>query len=108
MHLDSGIKVDLFVRGDGAFDVEEFRRALPTSLDAAASLQLPVKAPEDPILRKLWWYREGGEVSDQQWRDVLALLALNADVLDHEHIARWAREIGVSDLLERARERAGL
>lgn len=106
VHVESGFKVDFFVRGDTAFDHEEFRRALPTPLGDAPALTMPVKAPEDSILRKLEWYRAGGGASEQQWRDVLALLALNAGLLDDAHLDRWALELGVGDLLRRAREQA--
>lgn len=103
VHIATGVKVDLFVRGDSLFDREEFRRAVPTAMGDGSSLVVPVKAPEDTILRKLLWFRAGGETSDQQWRDVLALLALNAGVLDDAHLDRWASDLGLSELLARAR-----
>ena len=58
---------------------------------------------EDTILRKLEWFRRGGETSDRQWQDILSILAVTRGQLDEEHLDRWARELKVTDLLERAR-----
>jgi hypothetical protein len=44
----------------------------------------------------------GGEVSDRQWRDILGVLKTKAGELDLEYLHQWARELKVSDLLERA------
>ncbi|HLF74383.1 MAG TPA: hypothetical protein VI524_08560 [Anaerolineales bacterium] len=44
----------------------------------------------------------GGEVSDRQWRDVLGVLKTRQGDLDLDYLRRWANELKVSDLLERA------
>lgn len=59
-------------------------------------------SPEDTILSKLERYRLGGEASDRQWRDVLGVLKIRAKDLDLAYLRKWARELKVSDLLERA------
>ena len=52
----------------------------------------------------IWgWYREGGEVSERQWRDVLAVLSVNGAELDFEYMSTWATRLGITSLLERAR-----
>jgi hypothetical protein len=61
-----------------------------------------VISPEDLILAELEWYRMGGEVSKCQWEDVLGVLKVRASQLDMDCMHRWANEIGVADLLERA------
>jgi hypothetical protein len=103
VHLATTIKVDFFVRGPRPFDLEEFRRRRPIEIARGPLLVVPVKSIEDSVLRKLRWYRDGGEAASQQWRDVIALLALNAPTLDEPHLDFWAAELGVSDLLARAR-----
>ena len=57
---------------------------------------------EDIILSKLEWYRMGGGVSERQWRDVLGVLKVQGERLDHAYMQRMAAELGVADLLERA------
>ncbi len=54
------------------------------------------------VLAKLEWYRSGGEVSDRQWRDVVDVLKVQGDRLDHGYLRRWAEGLKVADLLERA------
>jgi hypothetical protein len=103
---DTGMKADCFVRGDAPFDLEEFARRRMRVINEAVGLEFPVKSPEDSVLRKLQWFRDGGGTSDQQWRDVLGVLAVNAGELDERYLDRWAAELSVSDLLARARDEA--
>lgn len=103
---DSGFKIDVFVRGSTPFDREEFARRTMLEVDSESGLRIPVKTPEDSILRKLLWYRDGGAVSEQQWRDVVGLLAANAGGLDLAYIDRWARILDLEELLARASREA--
>ncbi len=48
------------------------------------------------------WYRMAGEVSDRQWRDILGVMKTRADDLDRVYLRKWALELKVIDLLERA------
>jgi hypothetical protein len=98
--LPSVMKVDLFVRGGEPFDESELARR--TEVTIRDGRKLFVATPEDNLLRKLWWYRMGGEVSDRQWRDILGILRASAKALDREYAALWAPRLGVADLLERA------
>jgi hypothetical protein len=61
---------------------------------------------EDTILSKLEWYRMGGEVSNRQWRDVLGVLKTRAGELDLAYMQKWANELKVEDLLDRALKEA--
>jgi hypothetical protein len=44
----------------------------------------------------------GGETSERQWLDVQGVLKVQAEALDLAYMRKWAPEIGVADLLERA------
>ncbi|MBI5543461.1 MAG: hypothetical protein HY901_06200 [Deltaproteobacteria bacterium] len=102
--LPSAFKIDLFVRGGEPFDDSELsrRRLLPIRGEERAW----VATPEDNILRKLAWFRKGGEVSDRQWRDVLGILRLPGQTIDWGYLRRWSPRLGVEDLLQRAERQA--
>lgn len=61
-----------------------------------------VATPEETLLANLEWYRNGGEVSERQWRDVLGIMMVQGNKLDLAYLRQWAKELKVSDLLERA------
>jgi hypothetical protein len=45
----------------------------------------------------------GEEISDRQWGDVLGVLRVQGERLEHAYLDTWATPLGVADLLERAR-----
>ena len=75
--------------------------------DAPDAKVFEVTTAEDIVLRKLAWYRAGGLVSDQQWRDVLGVLRVQHGRLDLDYMRRWAPELQVDDLPTKAIEEAG-
>lgn len=107
IHLESMFKVDVFVAKGRAFDRQALARARPEALEnPPAARRYPVASPEDTVLAKLEWFRAGGEASDRQWADVVGLLRALGASLDHRHLERWSEELGLADLLERARREA--
>ena len=44
----------------------------------------------------------GQEVSDRQWRDVVGILLVQGEALDHDYLRRGAEPLDVADLLDRA------
>lgn len=52
-------------------------------------------APEDAILRKLWYYNEGR--SDKHLRDIAGILRLSGDRIDRADIEAWARKLGLEE-----------
>jgi len=104
IHYRSSYKFDIFpVTGDRYQQVQFGRRRYEiSSVFTGELLELAVSSPEDVILSKLRWYRQGGEVSEQQWNDVLGVIAAQRERLDLPYLGEWAQYLGVVDLLEQA------
>jgi hypothetical protein len=108
VHLETMLKVDVYVLSRRPYDVESFRRRRPVALERDVAPDLMMDTPEDTVLHKLEWYRIGHEVSERQWGDVIGVLKVQGTALDFAYMRRWAREIEVEDLLERALAEAGV
>lgn len=103
VHLETMVKVDVFVPEARPFAAQELNRARPQVLDPSEGAPPTfVKSAEDLVLRKLERYRAGGETSERQWADVLGVLNVQRGRLDRAYLAHWAAELGLADLLERA------
>ncbi|MSU35603.1 MAG: hypothetical protein EXS36_10915 [Pedosphaera sp.] len=108
IHLDTVVKVDIFVFKADAFGRSQFSRRTSKQLSLGDPTLIHVASPEDTILAKLQWYQNSGGVSDRQWNDVLGVLKVQGTALDRAYLGEWARELGLTDLLHRAIDDAGL
>jgi hypothetical protein len=109
IHLESMIKVDVFIFKLHPYNQAAFARARLEKLEEGESSRRHyLSSPEDVILNKLVWYRQGGCVSERQWNDVLGVLKVQQSSLDREYLRRWAEELNLVDLLSRALKDAGI
>lgn len=108
IHLDTMLKIDVFVSRDRPFDRRAFERSRPAPIEGLGETPLPVSSAEDIVLAKLEWYRRGDEVSERQWTDVMGVLQASGEALDLAYLEAGSGELGVSDLLQRALDEAGL
>jgi hypothetical protein len=106
INVTIGFKVDVFVQKERPFDRSFMDRRRPLELPYFPEQTIDVVTPEDIVLLKLEWFRIGGEVSDQQWKDVLGVLEAQAGKLDAAYLDHWASELKLTDLLTRARQQA--
>jgi len=103
IHLATMFKVDVFVLKDRPYDRTALGRTRQDSLTPEEpGAEVLLAAPEDIILNKLEWFRSGDEVSGRQWHDAVGVLKVQKDHLDRGYLARWAAELGLTDLLQRA------
>ena len=103
IHLDSAIKVDVFVLKRGAYPAQAIeRRRLENLGDADGAEPFYLSSPEDLALAKLDWYRLTDETSERQWTDVQGILKVQADRLDLAYLRHWAGILGLALLLDRA------
>jgi hypothetical protein len=71
-------------------------------LSADPRLALYFYTPEDILLQKLLWFRQGGETSDRQWRDIRGIVLAQGQALDAAYLEKQAPPAGIADLLHRA------
>jgi len=108
IHLETMIKIDVFIAKDQPYDSEAFARRQADTLDEEGSRKFYLSSPEDVVLNKLQWYQKGGSVSEQQWRDVLGVLKVQGDKLDLEYVKYWASRLNITELLSRSFDDAGM
>lgn len=104
-YLPMVTKIDIFGLGSAPYDEVEFARRRRVKVRASGE-ELWIKSPEDTILRKLLWYREGGHVSHKQWRDVVEVLRIRGPIIERAYLDLWAARLDLEALLSRARSEA--
>ena len=97
----SALKVDLFVVGEGLLDRMQLERRVRMNVPGARD-GIWVTAPEDQVLRKLDWFRQGASLSDRQWRDVVGILRVHGRSMDLEYLTATARAVGLREELAAA------
>jgi len=106
IHLETMLKIDVFVAGNDELVHEELGRARPHRVATEPQVELVLASAEDTVLQKLHWYRLGGEVSDRQWGDIIGVLTVRGPAIDRGYLQKWAAHLKVEDLLQRALKEA--
>jgi hypothetical protein len=103
IHLGTGWKFDLFPVQDDEYSLVQLARRSKREIRPSAedAVECAVSSAEDMILRKLEWYRLGGETSERQWADVRGICLATGSLLDTLHLRTWAPRLNVEHLLER-------
>jgi len=99
IHLETMIKIDVFILRNQPYDLKAFDRRQTDTLDEESARKFYLSSPEDVILSKLQWYNLGGRLSQQQLKDVLGVLKVQGDRLDLKYLKYWASKLNLSDLL---------
>ncbi len=94
IHPAPGLKLDIIIRQQTPFDDSRFARSRRVS--PAESFDASFAAPEDVIIKKMEYYREGG--SEKHLRDIAGILKISGDTVDREYIDEWARRLGLTDI----------
>lgn len=94
IHPASGLKIDVIVPANSSFNSSRFARA--TLVSAAPEYQACFASPEDAIIKKMEYYREGG--SEKHLRDITGVLKVSGDRIDRAYIAQWADQLGLTSI----------
>ncbi len=97
IHQTSQIKVDIELVKPTEFYDSELKRRKKVSI--TGDFQAFIASPEDIILKKLDFYREGG--SEKHLSDIRGILA-EADI-DREYLEAWVLKLGLSTQWQKAR-----
>ncbi len=91
IHPASGLKIDFMVLTPSEYD--RSRVARRRSLPALADRDVSFASPEDVIIKKMIYYREGE--SQKHLRDIGGVIRVQGTRLDRGYIADWATRLGV-------------
>jgi hypothetical protein len=94
IHFESGLKIDVIIPDDSEFNRSRLARGV--RLSGGADFQAWFTSPEDVIIKKLEFYREGG--SEKHLRDIAGVLKVLAERVDRGYITTWAVRLGLEDL----------
>jgi hypothetical protein len=97
IHNERIVKVDFVIRKGTLYRAAEFARRRCVQVDDQS---IWVVAPEDLLLSKLEWARDGG--SEVQLSDARNL-AESAAEMDWNYVEQWATTLGLSEMLARVR-----
>lgn len=107
LHRTELLRVDLFVPPWIGLDLWKWENRMRLALGAGA-VAVDVTSAEGIVLQKLRWYEAGGQTSDRQWRDIVSVLTHQRGRLDNGALDRWAAELRLEELLQKAWTQAGL
>lgn len=102
IHFETAFKIDCFLLGPGEFEQQLLVRSRIVRLGESAEGELCFVSPEDVILLKLRRLREADGDSENQWTDIVGVLAVQGKALDFDYLTAQTRKFGVSGLFERA------
>jgi hypothetical protein len=102
IHLDTMFKVDIFLLKFRAFDINQMNRRILHLIGDQDPEKVYFSTAEDIILAKLEWYKNGGEISERQWRDIIGVLSVQLNRINVDDMRKWAKSLGIENLLERA------
>ena len=101
IHPASGLKVDVMIRKDTDFDRNRFSRA--QTIRPVATYTAMFASPEDVILKKMEYYREGG--SEKHLRDIASMLRISASDIDTAYVDEWAARLGLIPIWDAIKQR---
>lgn len=103
IHPATGTKIDFLIARSDAWGQAQMQRRQRVRI-------LPdrdgyVARPEDIILGKMQYYRQGG--SEKHLRDIAGILKVLDENVDRAYVARWSEELGLTEIWNAILRRLG-
>lgn len=92
IHIATGLKIDFFIAKETPFDRSRLNRC--RFVEIAPQVMARFAAPEDVVIKKLHYYREGR--SYKHLRDIAGILQVQGDGLDWPYLEHWIAEHALS------------
>ncbi|MFN0011502.1 MAG: hypothetical protein ACKVS8_07645 [Phycisphaerales bacterium] len=103
IHVRSGLKIDFMIPEDSPHASARMARA--HRVEVAPGVRVLVAAPEDVILKKLEYYKEGG--SDKHLRDIASMIKVSGETFDRAYLEQWVDTLGVREEWNAVSTKAG-
>ncbi|MEW6358010.1 MAG: hypothetical protein AB1696_16875 [Planctomycetota bacterium] len=103
IHPSSGNKIDFMIARNDPWGRSQIARR--RRMRILPDLDGYVASPDDIIIGKMLYYREGG--SEKHLRDITGILKISGDDVDRDYVAHWAAELGLTPIWQAIRKRIG-
>jgi hypothetical protein len=97
LHIDSGFKADIYLRGTDSFRIWALERVRKMNLGEMTVRMAP---PEYVIIRKLEYFREGG--SEKHLRDIRLMVENSRELIDSKALTIFVQERGLESEWQKA------
>ena len=97
----TGLKIDFIVARDDEWGRQQLARR--KRVEIFPEQWGYTAAPEDVILGKLLYYKEGQ--SEKHLRDIAGMLSVSGDLIDREDISTWASQLDVFEIWQKIIQR---
>lgn len=77
IHSPTMTRIDVFVPEWTGVHLWKWENRRRLTLDLGTGRGIDITGPEGIVIQKLSWFRDGGSVSDRQWRNILGVLKAN-------------------------------
>lgn len=94
IHPASGLKVDVILPTQSAFDRSRFSRIV--RVHPEPDYEAAFASIEDVILKKMEYYQLGG--AEKHLRDIAGVLKISGEAVDRKYILEWAQRLGLGDI----------
>ncbi len=107
IHLDSLLKINISL-AQSTTQEKMIESRLLKHIIAANYPAINVASPEDIIITQFQEYKANGEVTDDQWNDILGVFKIQGETIDSTYLGYWTSELDLAHLLKNAYFDAGL